>query len=163
MSRTFALVVATLAALTVAAGCGGDGTMMTDPSRMGPGAGVGPAAFMSVSPSGGAAGVSVSTSVVIRFGAAMGPGMEQYVDLHVGDLAGPVVPMSCAWSGDGATLTCTPSAPLQPRTTYWVHVGGGMTTRTGQPVDYDGYGPMMGGAWRHANGAYGMAFPFTTA
>jgi hypothetical protein len=185
-NTTATLTLAAAAAATLAVGCGGgsDG-MMTDPSGMGPGAGVGPAAFMSIAPPGGSPPVSVSTSIVMRFGVAMAPGMEQYVDLHQGELAGPLVPMSCAWSGDGTTLTCTPSAPLQHQTTYWIHLGGGLMTQAGQAVDYDGYGPMMGGQWieggmmggfhegspwgmmggpwRHANGAYGMAFPFTTA
>jgi hypothetical protein len=83
------------------------------------------------------------------------------------------------------TLTCTPQAPLSARTTYVVHLGGGMMTQSGQPLDYAQYGPMMGGqwimggmmggshggspwgmmgsGWRNANGSYGMAFSFTTA
>jgi Bacterial Ig-like domain len=184
MRRTFVLASLMLASV-VAFGCGGGGhdEMMTGPS--GTGAGMGLAAFLSMSPSGGQAGVSVSTPIVMRFGSAMASGMEQYVDLHDGDLAGPVVPMSCAWSGDRTSLTCTPSEPLRSRTTYWIHLGGGLMTQAGQPIDYDAYGPgmggqwiqggmmggshagtawgMMGGPWHGANGAYGMAFPFTTA
>ena len=78
-----------------------------------------------------------------------------------------------------------PQAPLSPRATYVVHVGGGMMTQAGQPVDYDQDGSMMGGqwitggkmgashggqpwgmmgsVWHNANGSYGMAFTFTTA
>lgn len=130
-------------------------------------------------------GVPGSSPIAFRFGAAMGAGMEQYIDLHMGDLAGPTVPMNCGWSGDRTTLTCTPQGPLAPRTTYVVHLGGGMMTQAGQLLDYTQYGSMMGGqwimggmmsnshaggswgmmgpAWRNANGSYGIAFSFTTA
>jgi hypothetical protein len=63
------------------------------------------------------------------------------------------------------------------------HLGGGMMTQAGQPVDYGQpmmagqwiTGGMMGGShaggswgmmgpnWHNANGSYGMAFSFTTA
>jgi hypothetical protein len=142
------------------------------------------ASFMSVTPQGGATGVSASAPIVFRFGAAMGAGMERYLDLHMGDLSGPTVPMSCGWSSDRTTLTCTPQGPLASRTTYVVHLGGGMMTQGEQPLDYAQYGPAMGGqwitggmmgrshggspwdmmarGWRNGNGSYGMAFTFTT-
>lgn len=183
MRRVFAIGGWTLASV-VAFGCGGGhDEMMMGPS--GPGEGLGSSAFLSVTPAGGANGVPVSTSIVMRFGTAMGFGMEQYVDLHQGDLAGPIAPMTCAWSADHTALTCAPSTPLEPHTTYWIHLGGGLMTQAGQPIDYDQYAPMMGGewiqggmmggshagspwgmmgnGWHNANGAYGMAFPFTTA
>jgi len=75
----------------------------------------------------------------------MAQGMEQYVDLHMGDLFGRVVPMSCAWSGGQTVLTCTLAAPLSPRTTYAIHLGGGMMSAGGLPVDYTTYGPGLGG------------------
>jgi hypothetical protein len=141
--RTFLSV----AALAVAA-CGGHDSgpmMMTGPSsRAGQGYG---SAFMSVTPAGGSTGVPTSASIVIRFGGGMAGTMEQYVDLHVGDLAGPTVPMGCAWSADRTVLTCTPSAALQPRTTYVLHLGGGMTTQSGEWIDYGPYGSVMGGQW----------------
>jgi hypothetical protein len=127
----------------------------------------------------------MGTPLEFHWGTAMGAGMEQFVDLHMGDLSGSVVPMSCAWSGDQTTLVCTPSSPLQPGTQYTVHLGGGMVDVNGQLIDMDMYGlgfggqwiqggmmgtghggtawGMMGGGWRHSNGAYGMAFTFTTA
>lgn len=181
MTRTFAVPALALGLALSAAGCGGerDG-MMTGPNSMGPGA-----VFMSVAPPGGALGVSTSSTVVFRFGASMAAGMEQYVDLHMGDLAGPTVPMNHTWSADRTTLTCTPQSPLAPRTTYVVHLGGGMMTQAGQAMDYGQYGPGMGGqwimggmmgtshggaswgmmgtGWRNANGSYGMGFSFTTA
>ena len=180
MRNTVLLILALLAA-----GCGGhDGPMMmTGPSGIGP-QGHGPA-LVSVTPAGGATGVATSTSLTLRFGAAMAVAMEQYVDLHVGSIAGPEVSMACAWSPDRTTLTCVPNAPLDPRTTYVFHVGGGMMTQAGQSIDYSLYGPGMGGQWlmggmmgpTHAgrpwgmmepgwhgsNGSYGMEFPFTTA
>ena len=171
-----------LALLTVGCGAGGDDSMM-GPSRAG--SSQTGASFMSVTPQGGMMGVAGSTPMVFRFGAAMGIGMEQYVDLHMGDLAGPTMPMNCGWSSDRTTLTCTPQGPLSPRTTYVMHLGGGMMTQAGQALDYSQYGPMMGGQWitggmvggshgggawtmmrpnwRNANGSHGMAFSFTTA
>jgi hypothetical protein len=143
------------------------------------------AAFMSVMPAGGSTGVPTSISVTLRFGAAMAVAMERYVDLHLGDLGGPTLPMGCAWSADRTTLTCTPGAALQPRTAYVLHLGGGMMSESGERIDYALYGPMIGGrwimggmmglnhggqpwdmmgsGWRHTNGSYGMAFAFTTA
>ena len=130
-------------------------------------------------------GVSRTTSMVFRFGAAMATGMEQYLDLHMGDLAGRTMPMNCGWSEDRTTLTCIPQGPLAPHTSYVLHVGGGMMTQAGWALDCAQYGPMMGGQWvmggtmggfhagaswgmmganwRDANGNYGMAFSFTTA
>ena len=183
MCRTFGLGIGVLAGC-VALGCGGEhDDMMMGPGGMG--GGVRSAVFISVSPAGGQGGVSLATSIVMRFGVAMEADMEEYVDLHQGDLTGPVVPMSCGWSADRTTLTCSPAAPLEPHTTYWIHLGGGLMDEAGDPVDYDQYGPMMGGewiqggmmsgshagspwgmmggAWHDAHGGYGMAFPFTTA
>ncbi len=166
----------------LAVGCGsGDASLMMGPSGAGSQTG---ASFMSVAPQGGTMGVSGSTSMVFRFGAAMGIGMEQFVDLHMGNLAGTTMPMNCGWSSDRTTLTCTPQGPLSPRSTYVLHLGGGMMTQSGQALDYAQYGPMMGGqwiaggmmggshaggpwtmmgtTWHNANGSYGMAFSFTT-
>jgi len=139
---------------------------------------------MAMSPAAGATAVATGTSVMLRFSAAMAEGMEQYVDLHVGNLSGPVVPMGCAWSEGRTVLTCNPAAPLAVRTTYAVHLGGGMMGAGGVAVDYTnglamggqwimggmmsgthagmGWG-MMGSGWRNANGSYGMVFTFTTA
>ena len=115
-----------LAFLGVGCGAGND-TSMLGPSGAG-------AAFMSVTPQGGTMGVAGFSSMVFRFGAAMGSGLEQYVDLHMGDLAGPTMPMNCGWSSDRTTLTCTPQGPLSPRTTYVIHLGGGMMTQAGQAL-----------------------------
>jgi hypothetical protein len=183
MKRTSVAVSLALALASFAVGCGGgNGTMMgASPS----GTDMTGASLMSVTPPGGATGVSASAPIMFRFGAAMGAGMEQYVDLHMGDLAGPTLPMTCGWSGDRTTLTCTPQGPLSSHASYVAHLGGGMMTQAGQPLDYTQYGPMMGGqwimggmmgsshrggpwdmmapGWRNANGSYGMAFTFTTS
>ena len=155
------------------------------PGMIGPGEmPVASSGFMSLSPGGGSTGVPVGSPLEFRWDVAMGAGMEQFVDVHMGDLSGPVAPMSCAWSRDRTTLACTPSSPLEPGTRYVVHMGGGMVDANGQLVDMDMYGPrfggqwvqggmmsaghggtpwgMMGGRWQHANGSYGMAFTFTT-
>lgn len=170
-----------LAFLGLGCGSGSDAPMM-GPS--GTGSSVG-ASLMSVSPLGGATGVAGSTSMMLRFSAPMGAGMEQYFDLHMGSLAGPTMPMNCLWNGDRTTLTCTPQGPLSPHTTYVMHLGGGMATHAGRVIDCGQYGPAMGGQWvtggmmgsshaggswmmmgpnwHNANGSYGMAFTFTTA
>lgn len=182
--KTLAVPTLSLAVAMLAA-CGGGGSdrsggMMTGPGPMG-----GSSTLMSVTPAGGAVGVSASASMVMTFGAAMAPGMEQYVDLHVGYLSGPTVPMSCGWSADRLTLTCAPLGALAPHTTYVLHLGGGMMSQAGQYADYAQRGPgmggqwvaggmmgsthggspwsMMGNGWRDPNGSYGMAFAFTTA
>lgn len=165
-------------------GCGDDHPM--GPSNMSPGGmPVGSFGFMSISPRGGARGVPVGTSLEFHWDVPMGVGMEQFIDLHMGDLAGPVTPMSCDWSADQNTLVCTPSSLLQTGTQYLVHIGGGMLDANGQVVDMVQYGPgyggqwiqggmmgpfhagtnwgAMGGPWRHANGAFGMLFTFTTS
>jgi len=176
---------AVLSAAMLESACGGGssmGPMGGGPGGGSPGAG---AAFMAVSPAAGAMAVAANTPVMFRFSATMADGMEQDVDLHRGDLSGPIVPMSCAWSEGRTVLTCTPAAPLAPQTTYAIHLGGGMMSAGGLPVDYTTYGPgqgglwimggmmtgthggmgwgMMGSGWRNANGSYGMVFTFTTA
>ena len=80
-------------------GCGGGTDMPMGPGDLRSGGAVTSPTFMSVSPGGGAMGVAAGTPLELHWGAPMGVGMEQYVDLHMGDLSGPVVPMSCGWSG----------------------------------------------------------------
>jgi hypothetical protein len=148
------------------------------------------ARIVALVPTGGATAVDPAAPIVITFSHAMPVGMEQYVALHQGALDGPVVPMTCGWSADRTTLTCTPQAPLAAATRHTLHLGGGMRDRTGARLDYEqciaqhhgqwatgammGYGPgpgggmmgdssMAGSGWRHDNGTYGMVFTFTTA
>lgn len=174
MSRSTVSRAAALALLLGAAGCS-DQAMM-----MGPGGVPGSAAMvLSVTPPGDATGVPTTTPVTIRFSQGMGVGMEQFVDLHEGDVTGPVVPMSCGWSDDRATLTCTLNTPLKPGTRCAVHVGSGMMGANGLPLNLsqmpmggqwafpsmmDNHGGtswnMMGPGWQ---GSYGMVFAFTTA
>ena len=166
------------------AACGGNS--MTGPGGMnGGGFGSVGASFMSVAPQGGMSAVSLSTPLTFRFGGPMAATMEQYFDLHMGGLDGPVMLTTCGFTSDRTVLTCNPASPLLSRTTYTIHMGGGLMDGSGRPVGFDTYGPMMGGqwiqggmmgsghggspwammnpTWRNANGAYGMAFTFTTA
>ncbi len=163
--------------------CGGN--MMNGPSMV-PGmrGAAGTTSLMSVSPAGGSSGVPANTALTMRFGRAMAPGMEQFVDLHVGDPSGPTVPIRCGWSSDRTLLSCMPETPLRPHTRYALHVGGGMTDADGHLVEMGQYGAamgghwlysnmmsghggmswgMMGGGWHNPNGSYGMFFTFTTA
>ncbi len=141
------------------------------------------ATLTTVSPTPAATAVATSTTITLTFGQPMMAGMEQYMDLHQGGIGGPAVPMSCGWSPDFTTLTCTPTNPLAAGTQFTIHVGAGMTdaqnhmmdmndwttmggqwatsgmmggTHAGQPVG------MMGAGWKHGS-YYGMLFSFTTA
>jgi hypothetical protein len=162
-----ALVVAALAACSADSHVSGPGTAA-------------PVALQSVSPAGGAVEVSVTMPMVMQFSGPVGTGMERYVVVHEGSVSGPLVAGRWSWSEDRRTLTFTPDAPLQPRTTYVVHMGGGMLAANGSPLDYGPCvglggrpvsGGMMGGAgtgmmgpgWRGSDGGYGMIFTFTTA
>jgi hypothetical protein len=136
-----------------------------------------------VTPVPGAVNVSTGTHVALVFGQPMMAGMEQYLDLHQGGVTGPVMPMSCVWSQDMATLTCTPGAPLAGGTQYTIHVGAGMTDAEGHRCgmgDWTAMGGqwatsgmmggmhdgqpmgMMGSGWMQGD-HYGMLFTFTTS
>jgi hypothetical protein len=98
--------------------------------------------------------------------------------------------VGCGGGNDAAMMGPSPVGTGQTgatfmSVTYVFHLGGGMMTQAGQPLDYTRYGPMMGGqwimggmmgnshaggswgmmgpAWRNANGSYGMVFGFTTS
>ncbi len=185
MTRWIGALAALLAAALVGACGGGNDTMGSGMNGSGAGSTSAGAAFMSVSPAAGAAGVATGSLITFRFSGAMGSGMEQYVDLHMGDLSGAEVAMSCTWSADRTLLSCTPASPLASHATYAIHLGGGMMSAGGAAIDYTTYGPglggqwimggmmtgthggmswgMMGNGWRNANGSYGMVFTFTTA
>jgi len=177
MAKRVGVVVSFLAAVVAGACGGGTNTMGPDPVA-------GVVALMAVSPAAGATGVSVGSPITFRFSGAMGTGMEQYMDLHMGDLSGTAMPMTCAWSADRTLVTCTPASPLASGRMYAIHLGGGMTSASGATVDcttglsmggqwimggmmtgtHGGMGwGMMSNGWRNANGSYGMVFSFTTA
>ena len=141
------------------------------------------ATLAAVSPAPAATGVSPATAITITFGQPMMAGMEQYMDLHQGSVAGPTVPMSCSWSPDQTILTCTPTNPLAAGTEYSIHVGAGMTDAQGNMMDMHDWttmggqwvnGGMMGGAhagqpmgmmgpgWKDGT-HYGVLFSFTTS
>jgi hypothetical protein len=186
---THSPLLSTLAFLATLSACSDNGDAL---GPAGP-AGTSPATQLAtVSPNGQSTGVDRNGPVTLRFDGAMMPGMQQYVDLHRGDITGPIHPIVCAWSADATLLTCTPTTPLDPATGYTVHVGGGMRNSNGDPVRmepaehmgswiYAGTsGGMMGGGmehtadhaggswgmldpgWRHANGSYGIVCPFQT-
>ncbi|MBI4538273.1 MAG: Ig-like domain-containing protein [Gemmatimonadetes bacterium] len=145
----------------------------------------------SVIPAGGSTGVHPDSPIVVEFTHAMGMGMgmEMYAALHEGDVNGPVVAGTWSWSADRRRATFTPASSLRSRTRYTIHVGGGMRDAGGNPIGFDQHGQHMGGrwvmgqmmsggmmsgmnnmmsgmmgpGWQHANGTYGMIFPFTTA
>ncbi|MEO8139094.1 MAG: Ig-like domain-containing protein [Gemmatimonadota bacterium] len=141
------------------------------------------ATLTAVSPTPAATAVSPSTTIVLTFGQPMMAGMEQFMDLHQGGISGATMPMTCGWSPDMTTLTCTPTSSLPGGTQFTIHVGAGMTdgqghmmgmdawtgmggqwatsgmmggTHAGQPI------AMMGSGWKQGS-HYGMIFSFTTS
>lgn len=153
--------------------------------------GSGPAAatLVSVTPAGGATGVSRSGQVVVRFDHAMSAVMQDYVTLHHGGVTDSLVTCSRSWSADSLTLTMTPMAMMDSASTYTIHVGGGMRDAMGDPVGLAMHGSAMGGTWATGtmmtgggmmggggpmsgremgtgwsggNGTYGMVFTFST-
>ena len=148
------------------------------------------ASLTAIRPTGGSANVSTATAITIGFDHAMPASMLAYITLHQGDVTGPLVPCSAAWSADSLTLTMTPTNPLQPSATYTIHMGGAMMDAGGDLVDLSKHGPGMGGrsasssmmtgsgmmggggpmagqemgpGWAGDNGMYGMVFTFTTS
>ncbi len=145
----------------------------------------GAAVFLSATPSGQAVDVRPDGPIMLRFSGPMMARMERYVDLHRGGLSDPTVPMGCAWSADRATLTCRPDSPMERRTRYTLHMGGGLRDAAGRRIDTDQHRRHMGGewadsarmggmhsgtrmgdmpaGWRHPNGSIGMTFEFLTS
>ena len=180
-SRLAPLVHAAAGAVVLLTACGGQSARLTAPAAN--------TSIVGVSPVGGATSVALDAVFTLRFDHAVMATMQQFVALHRDGLRGPVVAGSFAWSSDRRQLTFTPDAPLAPRTTYVLHIGGGMRDSAGSPIDYAqcsafggqtvtagmmgvggmmgggtmGAGGMMGPGWQGANGSYGMEFVFTTA
>jgi len=139
LSRRKAFTALALSAtLVVAAACSKNPTDPVTPV---------PAQLLTVSPEGGATGVFVGTPVVLTFDHPLMDGMEDYMDVHEGDVTGAQVAGACTLSENGDTLTFTPDQDLKPATTYMIHVGGGMMDARGDSVDLGDYGMGMGGEW----------------
>ena len=156
----------------------GSGSMMTGPTS----AASQMVMVSSVSPRGGATGVSVNAPIEVSFessGAARAADQLQgFMVLHQGGLGGPSMPMTCTLQRESRSMTCVPDAVLQPRTTYTLHLGGGMMAVAPRPSNMTM--PMMGGVWvtpsmmggaavshmnpgwMGSNGTFGMAFSFVT-
>ncbi|HQR17618.1 MAG TPA: Ig-like domain-containing protein, partial [Gemmatimonadales bacterium] len=126
-TRTFTALLAAVAVSLTAACSDSTGTTTTT-------------TLTNVSPAGNATGVAVTAPVVLTFSDSMGQGMEAYMDVHQGTTATGTMPMTCTWSADRTTLTCTHASPFAPGTMYTVHVGAGMKDADGMPV---GMGDMM--------------------
>jgi hypothetical protein len=170
MSRRFTLGAAGALATGLLAGCG-DST------------GASHASLAAVNPAPAATAVAATTPITLTFGQSMMSGMEQYMDLHEGSMAGPTVPMGCGWNLAGTVLTCVPADSLADGTHYTIHVGAGMTDAHGDMMDMSGWPTMggqwatsgmmggthagqplgmMGSGWMDGSGHYGMTFGFTT-
>ena len=123
-----------LAAGLLAAACGASSSGSTTET----------ARLLSVSPAGGSVSSSTTPTVMIRFSSAMKSGMEQYVDLHDGTIAGPIIPMHCTMAADRTAISCTPDHPLAAHGTSILHIGAGMMDADGRMVS-DSAGLGMGG------------------
>lgn len=163
-------------ALTIAA-CSDDATAPIDTET----------ALLDVIPPGGATGVDPNAPIVVEFDHPIGFAMEQYAELHEGDINGVVVPGTWVLSQDRTTITFTPDEPLKPATTYLIHLGGGIQDAQHRYLNWERHGFQLGGewctgeqmgpgpgapmghqyhqgpGWQHSNGMYGMIFTFTTA
>jgi len=131
------------AAVIVLISCSNEGSFTPDDP-----AGAAPAArLLTISPQGGATRVNRDGSLTFVFDRPMMAGMEQYVDLHRGDVTAPTHPIACAWSADRTQLTCTPVTPLDAETGYTLHMGGGLRNADGNPILMDP--TLHGGSWIH--------------
>jgi hypothetical protein len=139
MMSSYTLTTLAVVGTIVAAGCGSDTTAPNGSAL------ASATTLLSVIPEGGATDVDPNGPFSFTFDGAMMPSMEQYVDLHRGDVTGSVHPLSCAWSPDHATLTGTPATPLEPATSYTLHLGGGVRGSNGTPIHMDP--GTCGGAW----------------
>ena len=97
----YSYAISTLALLAALGACsdssdsslGPDGTTGAAPATR----------LVAVSPPGQATGVDRGGPLMLQFDGAMMPGMEQYVDLHRGDVSSLTHPIACAWSADAPT------------------------------------------------------------
>jgi hypothetical protein len=140
--------------------------------------GQGSTVVTSVIPAGGASAVDPGGPIEVVFSDPLAAGMETYVALHQGDIAAPVVSGVWTWSEDRTHLTFVPAAPLAPRTTHTIHLGGRLRDADGGVISYEhctsrhggqwatgqmmGAGNLLGRSGCHASGAYGIVFAFTT-
>lgn len=172
------------AALSAAA-CAGSTT--SEPSSAGPG-GSSVTTVLSLAPAASATSVDPNAPIRIVFTHPMMLGMEALVVLHKSSVTGAAVAGTAAWSSDRTTLTFTPAQPLEPKTTYVLHLSPNLKDANGNPIDFascaqrlggqapvgsvlggmmgGGMGPgMMGSGWQMGSGqwGYGMVFTFTTA
>ena len=91
--------------------------------------------LVAVTPAAGSLGVRLDQPLLLEFSAAMAPGSERHVSLHVGDLTGAMVPGAASWSSDHRLMTFRPDSPLLPGTRYSLHVGGEMRDHDGHALD----------------------------
>ncbi|MDE3152823.1 MAG: Ig-like domain-containing protein [Gemmatimonadota bacterium] len=168
---------AVVTAAAVLAACSGSSASPTAPGNHPVAAQV-----VSVSPAGGATGVSANSAVVVTFSQPMHASAATYMSLHQGTVAGAVVPAHGMWSPDSTQFTFSPDSMMAAHSTYAFHMGGGFTDAKGDSLDlsrcaqFGGQavtsqmmsGGMMGGSemgsgWQTpGTNTYGMMFSFTT-
>lgn len=112
----------------------------TDPVPRGPAV-----AVASITPVGGTTGVDPTAAITVAFTHRMMAGMEMLVLLHAGTVAGPTVAGSSVWSADRTQLTFTPNRPLEPSSTYVLHLSPQLKDANGSPIDFSGCSQAVGG------------------
>lgn len=116
---------------------------------------------------GGPSGVDPGAPLTFGLGHSMARGMDMEVILHVGNVDGPLVPATVAWSSDRTRVTLTPSGRLAAKTPYTVEfrcltAAGASVMRESCPHAGSGMsGAMHGGG--ATVGMHGMTLNFTTA
>ena len=173
------LVLAALLSAMAFAGCGNDddGDDTPEPT-IPPGT-----ALIGIDPLGGAVNIGTDETITLIFNGAMDPAPLPLVDLHATDIAGPTIPMDCAWHDGDRRLVCGPRSALSAGSTYVIHLAGAgfrtsegelATVPTGPPLNgasvvaTDGalhagqpFGSLEDG-WEDAAGRFGTSFTFDT-
>lgn len=121
--RFLVLVVIALT-LTACPGGGGGGGTNAAPAK---------ALVTSVQPSADAVGVPVNSAISATFSSAMNPATFNSTTFYVKDSSGALVPGSVSYSG--VTATFTPTATLNPQTTYIATISNFVTDSSGNYLD----------------------------
>jgi hypothetical protein len=154
MRRLLVLALSASASLAILA-CNDDNN---DSGTGQPGQGSQPASeVLNISPTPGTMTATVGTPIIITFDGTMDTTAAHYVDLHLGTIDGPVVPMDCTWRNAVSTLACAVSTaqPLLPDSLYTLHMGAGLMASNGSVIgtmgmaDMGGTDVMMTGSMMH--------------
>jgi methionine-rich copper-binding protein CopC len=93
--------------------------------------------ILTVSPSNGQWGVGLNAAVVASFSQPLEPatitGSNFYVNGPNGRVSGTLT-LSSGFNGSNTVVTFKPSVPLSPYSTYWIYIGTGIKSASGNPL-----------------------------